>query len=133
MKKYFTVLMFLTALGASAQVVKESVSESGEKVVDADLTRFKTADGQDIARFIGTNFNYPAMAMANEISGTIVVEFIVETDGGVKDVKIVQGVCADCDAEAVRVVKKLVFKPLEIEGKPERVRFRVPIRMLLQE
>lgn len=133
MKKYFISLMFLTALGSSAQVVKQDVPVGEEQVVDADLTRFKTVDGQDIARFIGINFNYPSMAIANEISGTIVVEFIVETDGGVKDVKVVQGVCDDCDAEAVRVVKKLVFKPIEIEGKTERVRFRVPIRMLLQE
>lgn len=133
MKKYFISLMFLTALGSSAQVVKQDVPVGEEQVVDADLTQFKTVDGQDIARFIGINFNYPSMAIANEISGTIVVEFIVETDGGVKDVKVVQGVCDDCDAEAVRVVKKLVFKPIEIEGKTERVRFRVPIRMLLQE
>lgn len=133
MKKYFISLMFLTALGSSAQIVKQDVPVGEEQIVDADLTRFKTVDGQDIARFIGINFNYPSMAIANEISGTIVVEFIVETDGGVKDVKVVQGVCDDCDAEAVRVVKKLVFKPIEIEGKTERVRFRVPIRMLLQE
>lgn len=133
MKKYFIALMFLTGLGTSAQVVKEGVSESEVQVVDSDLTRFRTADGQDIARFIGTNFRYPTKAVANGISGTIIIEFIVETDGAVNEVKVVQGVCEECDAEAVRVVRRLIFKPLEIEGKPQRVRFRVPIRMLLQE
>lgn len=133
MKKYFIVLMLFTGIGTSAQVEKESEPTSEERIADGELTRFKTADGQDILRFIGTNFNYPSKAIAEGITGTIIVEFTVETDGAVKDIKVVQSVCDVCDAEAVRVIGKLSMKPVETGGKPERVYFRVPIRMLLQE
>lgn len=133
MKKYFVVLTFLVGIAASAQVVRKNEPDPEELVVDAELARFTTADGQDIGRFIGTSFNYPSKALLNGISGIIIVEFIVEKDGGVKEIKVVQSVCDECDAEAVRVIRKLILKPIEIEGKPERVRFRVPIRMILQD
>ena len=60
------------------------------------------------------------------------VEFTVAGDGCLKDIKVVQSLGADCDEEAIRVVKlhskKLGWKPGKQQGKPVDVKFAVPVK-----
>lgn len=132
MKKNLIILLLFVFSRGFAQEIDSSLSSTEGKIVDAELNDYRTVSGLEINRFVGANFTYPPEALENEITGTINIEFIVEKDGTVKDVKVVQGVCDVCDAEAVRVIKKLVFNPIEMNGKTERIRFRLPIRMLLE-
>lgn len=111
-------------------VVKNSANDS---VVNGNPTDYVTLTGKSIHRFVAENYNYPDEAIQNEISGTISVEFVVEKDGTVQQATIYKGVCKECDLEALRVVRKLRLNPILIDGKPERVRFRIPIRLMLME
>ena len=56
-------------------------------------------------RFLNRNLRYPEEAIENEISGTVVVQFVVDKDGIVSNVEAVSGPEELC-AEAVRVIKK---------------------------
>ena len=100
--------------------------------VYADAANIKTLSGKSVTRFLAENYNFPAEALEQEISGTIYIQFIVEKDGSVSNVMIERGLCKVCDEEAVRVVKRLRVNPVLIDGKPERVRYRVPIRLALE-
>jgi len=62
------------------------------------------------------------------------VQFVVEKDGSVGEVKIVRGVDKDLDKETVRLCKSLPkFKPgLNAEGKPVRVWYTMPVNFRLQ-
>jgi protein TonB len=56
-------------------------------------------------RFIGKNWATPEDALAKGISGTVVVQFIVDKEGNVSDVQAVSGP-GELTKEAVRVIKK---------------------------
>jgi protein TonB len=82
--------------------------------------------------FLNENVRYPTMAREAGIQGRVFVEFVVEKDGTVTNVRVVRGIGGGCDEEAVRVVESM---PRWIPGKqrnvPVRVRFNMPIRFVL--
>ena len=83
--------------------------------------------------FLQKELTYPEVARNNGIQGTVLLEFVVERDGSVSNVKPVVSLFPECDAEAIRVVKKMPkWKPGEQLGKPVRCYFNIPIRFTLQ-
>jgi protein TonB len=70
---------------------------------------------------------YPRKAKLAGIEGTVLVQFIVATDGSVKDAKILRGIGGGCDKEALRVVKELEFEPGRQRGKAVPVRMSIPV------
>ncbi len=112
--------------------VNDTLTHSTKPPVYADAANIKTLSGKSVTRFLAENYNFPDEALEQEISGTIYIQFIVEKDGSVSNVMIERGLCKVCDEEAVRVVKRLRVNPVLIDGKPERVRYRVPIRLVLE-
>ena len=66
--------------------------------------------------------------MTKGIEGKVYIQFVVEKDGSIADVKVMRGVCEELDAEAVRVIKAMPkWKPGEQEGKPVRTTMMLPI------
>jgi periplasmic protein TonB len=58
-------------------------------------------------RYLNKNLRFPDEAVNNEISGTIVVQFIVDKEGNVSDVEAISGPTeGGLRDEAVRVIKK---------------------------
>ncbi|HEX9514141.1 MAG TPA: TonB family protein [Puia sp.] len=58
-------------------------------------------------RYLNKNFRYPDEAQNNEIQGVVMVQFIVDKDGNVSDVRAVSGPeQGGLREEAVRVIKK---------------------------
>lgn len=114
--------------------VDESVASNSanDSIVNGNASDYITLTGKSIHRFVAENYSFPDEAIENEISGTISVEFVVEKDGTVQQATIYKGVCRECDIEAIRVVRKLRLNPIMIDGKPERIRFRIPIRLALE-
>lgn len=88
-----------------------------------------------IGRTVAMSYNYPREAIDEGITGTIMVEFVVDEEGNVADVTIRKGLCVPCDQEALRVVKRLrKFEPgLDQNGKPVKSRYSLPIKLSLAE
>ena len=62
------------------------------------------------------------------------VNFIVEPDGSVSDIKVLRGIGGGCDEEAVRVVKSMPkFKPGMQNGEAVRVSYTVPVIFRLED
>ena len=87
----------------------------------------------DINKWLGKNVKYPVIAQENNIQGRVTVQFVIERDGSITDVKVLRGVDPSLDKEAVRVVKSMPkWKPGKQRGKPVRVSYTVPINFQLQ-
>ncbi|OJJ20881.1 hypothetical protein BKI52_09890 [marine bacterium AO1-C] len=72
---------------------------------------------------IEQNLQYPKEAKEKRISGIVVVQFVVEMDGSLTNVKVVKGIGAGCDEEAVRLIKASApWNSGKQRGKPVRVR-----------
>lgn len=61
----------------------------------------------NVTKWISKNVKYPVLAMENGIQGKVFVQFVIEKDGSITDVKVSRGVDASLDKEAVRVVKAM--------------------------
>src|SRR5690606_8840524 len=71
---------------------------------------------------------YPAQGRRMGIVGRVFVEFVVEKDGSLTDVKAIKGSGAGCDELAVNVVKTAPkWKPGKQRGKPVRQKMVLPI------
>ncbi len=85
-----------------------------------------------LREYILNNIKYPEVARTSGITGTVYVQFVVEKDGSISDVKVVRGIGGGCDEEAVRVVKSMPrWKPGKQRGQPVRVYFTLPIEFKL--
>jgi protein TonB len=84
--------------------------------------------------FINKNIKYPQVAQDNGVQGKVIVQFVVEKDGRVGEVKVARGVDKDLDREAVRVCKMLPkFSPgRNAVGDPVRVWYTLPVTFKLQ-
>lgn len=69
-----------------------------------------------LKKFLSENLQYPPITHDEEINGKCYLRFLVHVSGEISDITVVKGVekCPECDAEAVRVVKKM---PKWIPGK----------------
>jgi hypothetical protein len=56
-------------------------------------------------QFLSKNLHYPDAAVNNEIQGDVIVQFIVDVDGAVSDVKAISGP-VELRVESIRVIKK---------------------------
>lgn len=84
-------------------------------------------------KWLNNNIRYPEAAQQNDIQGKVVVNFVVEKDGSIAQVKIAKGVDKDLDREAIRVVKKMPrWQPGKNNGVPVRSYFNLPVTFRLQ-
>ena len=83
-------------------------------------------------KWIGKNLNYPTISAENGVQGRVTVNFVVNVDGSIVDVKVLRGVDPYLDKEAVRVVSKMPkWKPGKQRGKAVRCSFNLPVRFKL--
>ena len=85
-----------------------------------------------LLKFVKENIKYPAAAAKEMLKGTVHLEYKVNAKGKVSSVKIKNGIGHGCDAEAIRVVKMLEYKPqknrnLKVHSrKTIRIKFEPP-------
>ncbi|MEQ9285714.1 MAG: energy transducer TonB [Cyclobacteriaceae bacterium] len=83
-------------------------------------------------KFVGKSMKYPNQARRMGIEGRVFVQFVVDKDGTLTDIKAVKGIGAGCDEEAVRVLKSAPkWKPGKQRGRPVKVRMILPITFKL--
>jgi TonB family protein len=83
-------------------------------------------------RYLSLNLTYPTSARMKGIQGTVLVSFIVNTDGTVDGVELVQGIGGGCDEEAIRIIKGSPrWTPGMMKGQAVRTRMRLPISFRL--
>jgi len=83
-------------------------------------------------KYIGTHIKYPEQARRAGVQGRVYVQFVVDKDGSLTNVKAVKGIGMGCDQEAVRVVKKAPkWNPGKQRGRPVRVKMVIPILFTL--
>jgi len=82
--------------------------------------------------YIGKKLKYPAQARRMGIEGKVFVEFVVDKDGTITDVKAIKGIGAGCDEEAIRVIRASPkWNAGKQRGRPVKVRMILPITFKL--
>ena len=82
--------------------------------------------------YLGNAVHYPKAAAEAGVEGTVVVRFVVDTDGRLQDVAVEKGVNEALDTEALRVVRTMPdWTPGRDKGKPVAVQMMLPVKFVL--
>lgn len=114
---------------------KEEKKEDDNKIFTAVEQQAEYPGGNAaLQKYLSSHINYPTMAQENNIQGKCVVQFVVEKNGSVGEVKVVRSAGdSSLDNEAKRVVRSLKgFTPGRQNGHPVRSWFTLPVTFKLQ-
>jgi protein TonB len=82
--------------------------------------------------YLKKNLNYPSQARRMGIEGTVIVRFIVNTNGSIQNVEILRGIGGGCDEIAKNVIENSPnWNPGISKDRPVRSRMTMPIRFRL--
>ena len=107
--------------------------EPEEEVADEIFTIVEESaapDGgmQAFYTYVSKKLKYPSQARRMGIEGRVFVEFVVDKDGTLTNVKAIKGIGAGCDEEAVRVIKSHPkWSPGKQRGKAVKQKIVLPI------
>ena len=123
----------LVALPRLKQLEQELAQRTVDKVYEVVETNAGFPGGdQDCYGWLAKHIKYPPKAQENNIQGRVFVQFVVDKDGSIMDVKAVRSPHPWLSREAVRVVSEMPkWKPAMRGGKPVRSRFNLPIMFKL--
>ena len=103
-----------------------------QNTVDQKATFLHGDEVQFLNRWVYEYIKYPDSAIRNGIEGRVVVEFVVDSKGKVKDIEIVRGVDEELDAQVEKVIlASPKWKPARIAGREVSVRISVPVEFKL--
>lgn len=84
--------------------------------------------------YVAKNAIYPPQAMENSISGMVLVQFVIDTDGSLIDAKVVRPTDPLLDAEALRVINSSPkWSPGKQRGRVVKVQYTFPVRFKLNK
>ena len=114
------------------QVVTEAPVE--EEVFDMVEQAPQFPGGQaELMSWLVKNIRYPVIAQENGIQGRVICQFVVGSDGSVRDIKVLRSLDPSCDKEAVRVIQSMPkWIPGRQNGKAVSVRYTLPVIFKLQ-
>ncbi len=111
----------------------QNVSENAPRLSAEKMPVFPGGD-QGLIDYITKNVHYPTSAQQLGVEGRVMVRFVVDIDGSVKDIEVVRSLNTACDEEATRVIKAMPkWTPAQNKGKAVKVFYTIPILFKLSK
>ena len=135
--KYTLPIMFRLGNDSSdskaAEAPREAkVDENGVHQVCEEMPEFPGGMAECM-KYLSKNINYPEDCKKEGIQGRVIVQFVVDKDGSIKDPTIARGVHPSLDKEALRVLSSMPnWKPGKQKGEAVKVRYTIPVMFRLQ-
>lgn len=78
--------------------------------------------------FVKNNLKYPVVALESGVQGRVLARFVVNSDGSINDITILEGLSKECDNEVIRVIELMPkWTPGEVDGVKVTVSCSLPI------
>ena len=112
-----------------AEVIEE---EEEEEAIPFQLVEqkpsFNGGDANEFSKWVNSRLVYPEIAKENGVQGRVTLQFTVEADGRVTNVRVLRGVDESLDKEAVRVVSSSPkWKPGKQRDRAVKVTYTFPV------
>lgn len=119
----------------NADITAVTEAGDGDKIFNAVEIQPAFPGGEGaFGKFLQDHIRYPAVAKENNVTGRVFVQFVVERDGSLTDLKILRDPGSGLGDEAIRVLKiSPKWKAGIQNGKYVRVQFTVPVNFSLAE
>ena len=121
----FAFLSLFLLMAATDVYAQDNKKKKKEDVIV--MAQFKGGH-EALIDYLLQNTRYPAEAMKEEITGEVVVEFVVERNGMITNAKVIKAVAPSLDQEALRVVTNMPnWEPGTKNGLRMRSQLTIPI------
>ena len=117
--------------------IMDYVEEVQEEVVEEEAIpfalveekpQFQGGDANTFSTWVSQHLEYPEIAKENGVSGRVMVQFTVNPNGSVSDVKVLRGVDPSLDKEAVRVIQSSPkWTPGKQRDRAVKVTYQFPV------
>ncbi|MDE7450968.1 MAG: energy transducer TonB, partial [Alistipes sp.] len=115
--------------------ITQIVSVEEEEAVDEEvffrvetMPSFQGGDLNTFRRWVQENVRFPQIALENGISGRVTLTFVVEKDGTLTNIQVLQTPDRSLSEEAVRVLKKSPkWTPGKQRNQSVRVKYTLPV------
>jgi protein TonB len=103
------------------------VDEVVDFVVIENKPTFMGGDEKYFSKWVAKNIVYPQIAVDNDIQGRVFVEFVIDVDGSITEIKVLRSDDESLKQEALRVLGlSPKWEPGKQRQKPTKVRFTFP-------
>ncbi|MBL7951093.1 MAG: energy transducer TonB [Flavobacteriales bacterium] len=114
------------------EAITPAVVDPDEALAIAEVMPVHPGGEEAMFKYLMKELKYPELAVENGIQGVVYVNFVVERDGTITTIRVLRGIGAGCDEEAMRVVRNMPpWSPGLQGGRPVRVMYNLPIRFKL--
>ncbi len=124
--------VFATAQDVTNPVTSATTNETPKNDEKPDKIAMFPGGLDAYVRYLTANLQYPPKALRDKTEGTVVLEFIVDKTGEIRNVKVLHSLSPECDKEAIRMVKAMPrWFAAEKDGKKVDCRYTCPVTFKL--
>ncbi|MBA7525859.1 hypothetical protein ES705_18017 [subsurface metagenome] len=117
-------------------LVYDSTPEESESEIFnivEEMPEFKKRGYKDFEEFIQKNLRYHEEAVEKEISGIVIVQFVIDVTGKIKNIEVVKKINPLLDKEAVRIISSSPkWKPGKQQGVKVKVNLSHPVEFKIK-
>ncbi|MFP4203912.1 MAG: energy transducer TonB, partial [Opitutales bacterium] len=103
-----------------------SFDASEEDLGSEDIFDLDDVDSEPQARS-RIEFRYPSKAKRRDIEGVVKIEYIVDENGNVQEVDVIESPDRILSEATVEVIRNTTFEPATKNGRPVKVRMRASV------
>ena len=116
------------------EVVEEEIQDDQPFLVAETMPSFQGGDLNTFRNWVQQNVRFPQIALENGIQGRVVVTFVIEKDGRLTNIEVLQTPDRSLSDEAIRVLSKSPkWSPGKQRNQPVRVKYTLPVDFRVQQ
>ena len=116
------------------EVVEEEIEDDQPFLVAETMPSFQGGDLNTFRNWVQQNVRFPQIALENGIQGRVVVTFVIEKDGRLTNIEVLQTPDRSLSDEAIRVLNKSPkWSPGKQRNQPVRVKYTLPVDFRVQQ
>ena len=114
-------------------VQEEVIEEDAPFVKVEQMPSFQGGDLMTFRNWVQSKVRYPQIAQENGISGRVLMSFVIEKDGSLTNIQVLQAPDRSLSDEAMRVLKQSPkWKPGKQRNQTVRVKYTLPVDFRIQ-
>lgn len=115
-------------------VAEENIEDDQPFVKVESMPTFQGGDLMKFRAWVQGRLRYPQIAQENGITGRVLLQFVIERDGSLTNIEVIQTPDRSLSDEAARVLKlSPKWKPGKQRNQTVRVKYTLPVDFRLQQ
>ena len=114
-------------------VVEETIEDDQPFLIAETMPSFQGGDLNTFRTWVQQNVKFPQIALENGIQGRVVLSFVIEKDGRLTNIQVLQTPDRSLSEEAIRVLNKSPkWSPGKQRNQVVRVKYTLPVDFRVQ-